>query len=249
MKEQFERTGLLIGEEAVKKLTESKVLVFGIGGVGGFVCEALARAGVGTIDIVDNDIVSESNINRQIIATYSTLGMAKVDVMKDRIQDINLLAKVKTYKCFYLPECSGEFDFSLYDYVVDAIDTTTAKIDIIVKSKASGTPVISSMGTGNKLNNTKFEIADISDTSVCPLAKVMRKELRKLGIENVKVLYSKEEPIKNHSNQGESGEYKRSVPGSISYVPSVAGLIIAGQVINDLIGIKNLHESLITRKE
>jgi len=227
----FERTELLIGSEGVEKLKNSRVMVFGAGGVGGFVCEALVRAGVGCIDIVDNDVVAESNLNRQIIATRNTLGMAKVDVMRDRMLSINPECKVETFQYFYLPgvaENVERFNFKRYDYVVDAIDTVAAKIDIICRCKEAGTPVISSMGTGNKLDPSRFEIADISKTSVCPLAKVIRKELRSRGVTDVKVLFSKEEPIKTGSR----------TPGSISFVPSSAGLMIAGEVVLDLLGME-----------
>lgn len=225
---RHERTISIIGEAAMEKLTNARVLVFGVGGVGGYVCEALARAGVGAIDICDNDVVSESNINRQIIATYDTIGQSKTDVMERRILSVNRDCKVTKFDCFYLPETedSTKFDFSQYDYVVDAIDTVAAKIDIIARCKAAGTPVISSMGTGNKLDSTRFEIADIDKTSVCPLAKVIRKAMRDRGIKGVKVLYSKEEPVKTG----------KRTPGSISFVPSAAGLIIGGEVIKDLIG-------------
>ena len=222
-----ERTALLIGEEGVERLAKAKVLVFGAGGVGGFVCEALARGGIGALSIVDNDVISESNINRQIIASYDTVGMEKTKVMEQRILSINPQCRVETFGCFYLPGTleAAQFDFAAYDYVVDAIDTTAAKIDIICRSKEAGVPVISSMGTGNKLDPSRFEITDISRTSVCPLAKVVRKELRDRGIKGVKVLYSREEPVKTGSR----------TPGSISYVPPVAGLLIAGEVIRDLL--------------
>lgn len=224
---RHERTEILIGSKAIDTLKKSKVIVFGVGGVGGFVCEALARAGVGTIHIVDNDTVSVSNINRQIIATVDTMGEYKADLMEARIHSISPECDVRAYKFFYLPDSqeSKEIDFGYYDYVVDAIDTVSAKIDIIARAKGAGVPIISSMGTGNKLDNTRFRITDISKTSVCPLAKVMRKELRNRGIDNVKVLFSEEEPIKTGSK----------TPGSISYVPPTAGLIIGGQVIRDLI--------------
>ena len=222
-----ERTELLIGEEGTERLKRAKVLIFGVGGVGGYVCEALARAGVGTIHIVDNDTVSESNINRQIIATCHTLGRSKTRVMEERILSINPECSVRRFECFYLPDTpqAGQFDFTEYDYVVDAIDTTAAKIDIISRCKDAETAVISSMGTGNKLDPARFQIADISKTSVCPLARVMRRELRSRGIHGVKVLFSTEEPIKTGSR----------IPGSISYVPSVAGLLIGGEVIRDLL--------------
>lgn len=225
-----ERTELLIGAVGIEKLSEAKVLVFGVGGVGGFVCEALARAGVGRIDIVDNDVVSESNLNRQIIATRKTIGMEKTAVMKERIASINPACQVTAINCFYLPtdaEVTSRFHFDEYDYVVDAIDTVSAKIDIIVRCKEAGTPIISSMGTGNKLDPSGFEIADISKTSVCPLAKVVRKALRNRNIKDVKVLFSKEEPLK-------TGE---RTPGSISFVPSVAGLLIGGEIIHSLLGL------------
>lgn len=222
-----ERTELLIGKKGIEKLQAAKVLVFGVGGVGGYVCEALARAGVGAIDIVDNDTVSESNINRQIIASYDTLGMEKTSVMAQRIHSVNPDCRVGLFNCFYLPETpeAAQFDFSSYDYVADAIDTTSAKIDIILRCKEAGVPVISSMGTGNKMDASRFEITDISKTSVCPLAKVIRKELRTRGVTGVKVLFSTEEPVKTGSR----------TPGSISYVPPVAGLLIGGEIIRDLL--------------
>ncbi len=232
MPEQFSRTELLLGQEAMDRLRQSRVAVFGIGGVGGHVVEALARAGIGYLDLIDHDKVSMSNINRQIIATFDTVGMDKVDVMKERILSINPDARVETHRCFYLPENADMFDFLQYSYVVDAIDTVTAKIELVLRAKEAGVPVISCMGTGNKLNPMQLEIADIYQTSVCPLAKVMRRELRKRNVEKLKVLYSKEEPIKNYlSMQG------RAVPGSVSFVPSAAGLIIASEVVKELSGI------------
>lgn len=228
MSDQFERTRTLIGQEKLDKLAAARVLVFGVGGVGGYVCEALARAGIGTIDIVDKDVVDITNINRQIIATHDTVGRPKVQVCRERMLSINPSLNCDARECFYLPECAGEFDFGSYDYVVDAIDNVTAKIDIICRSKEAGTPVISSMGTGNKLDPTAFRIADIEKTKVCPLAKVVRKELRARGIQGVKVLYSEEEPRKT------AGE---RTPASISFVPSAAGLIIAGEVIKDISGL------------
>lgn len=224
-KDRFQRTRMLIGDEALAHLRDAKILVFGVGGVGGYVCEALARAGVGTIDIVDKDVVDITNINRQIIATTDTIGLAKVEVCKARMESINPKLLCEAKKCFFLPETSAEFDFTQYDYIVDAVDNVTAKIEIICKAKAAGTPVISSMGTGNKLDPTAFRIADIEKTKVCPLAKVVRKELRNRGVRGVKVLYSEEEPQKSGNR----------TPASISFVPSVAGLIIAGEVIKDLI--------------
>lgn len=231
MKEEFIRTSLLIGEDAVERLKNSRVIVFGVGGVGGFVIEALARAGVGSISMVDHDTVSLSNINRQIVADHTTVGRLKVDVMKERINRINPECKVMVHDCFYLPENADEFDFTQYDYIVDAVDTVTAKIEIIMQAKSCGTKIISSMGTGNKLDPTKFEVTDIFKTSVCPLAKVMRRELKKRGVKSLKVLYSTEMPHKQTIiAEGE----KRPVPGSISFVPSAAGLIIAGEVIKEL---------------
>lgn len=229
MSDRLSRTRQLIGEKAVNKLWQSRVAVFGIGGVGGYVCEALVRAGVGAIDLIDRDQVDITNINRQIIASHSTIGRDKVEVMKERILDIDPEIRVKTYKCFFLPDT--EFDFTPYDYVVDAIDTVTAKLDLIVRAKEAGVPVISSMGTGNKLDPGRFQIAPISKTSVCPLAKVMRRELKKRGITDVKALYSTEEPVKQE---------KRGVPASISFVPSAAGLMIAGEVVRDLINRKDV---------
>lgn len=225
--DQFQRTRRLIGDDAMAKLAAARVLVFGVGGVGGYVCEALARAGVGRIDIVDKDVVDITNINRQIIATYATVGQPKVEVCKDRMLSINPELVVEARQCFYLPEKAEEFNFADYDYIVDAVDNVTAKIDIICRAKAAGTSVISSMGTGNKLDPTAFKVTDIEKTKVCPLAKVVRKELRQRGVRGVKVLYSEEEPV----NTG------MRTPASISFVPSAAGLIIAGEVIKDLIQI------------
>jgi len=232
MREQFKRTAMLLGEDAVEKLSRCRVAVFGIGGVGGYTVEALARGGVGRLDLIDSDTVNESNINRQIIATHDTLGLLKVDAAKERVLSINPEADVAVYKTFYLPENSSEFDFSKYDYIVDAVDTVTAKLEIVTNAKKAGVPVISCMGTGNKLDPTRFEVADIYETSVCPLAKVMRYELRKRGVESLKVLYSKEEPV--ILAKDENGKPVRT-PASVSFVPSVAGLIIAGEVIKDLI--------------
>lgn len=229
---QFSRTELLLGKEGVEKLKNARVAVFGVGGVGGYVVEALARSGVGALDLIDKDIVSESNINRQIIALHSTVGQLKTEAAANRARDINPHIVVRTHNVFYLPENAQEFDFSQYDYVVDAIDTVSGKIALIEQAKCSNTPVISSMGAGNKLDPTAFEVADITKTSVCPLARVMRRELKKRGIEHVKVVYSKEEPLPSNVTDEESG---KSVPGSIAFVPSVVGLIIAGEVIKDLI--------------
>ncbi len=236
MENQWIRTELLLGEEAVEQLKKSHVAVFGVGGVGGYVVEALARTGVGTFDLIDRDTVSVSNINRQIIATHSTVGKVKVEVMKDRILEINPEAKVNIHKCFFLPENAGEFDFSRYSYVVDAVDTVTAKIELVMQARKAGVPIISSMGAGNKLDPTKFEVTDIYKTSVCPLAKVMRRELKKRGVKHLKVVYSTEKALEPKLDlSGEEG--RRAVPGSIVFVPSVAGLIAAGEVIKDLVSI------------
>lgn len=236
MVNQFTRTEMLLGKDGINKLLNSRVAVFGIGGVGGYTVEALIRSGVGAVDLIDNDKVSLSNINRQIYATHQTLGQYKVDVAEKRINELNPDAKVITHKVFYTPETAHLFNFSDYDYVVDAIDTVTGKIDIILKAQAAGTPVISSMGAGNKLDATAFEVSDIYKTSVCPLARVMRTELRKRGVKKLKVVYSKEKPVTPAENTEEKTEGRRSVPGSIAFVPSVAGLIIAGEVIKDLTG-------------
>lgn len=221
-----------MGTDGVKKLNNARVAVFGVGGVGGYVIEALARSGVGALDLVDKDRVSESNINRQIIALHSTVGRLKTEVMAERVRDINPNIKVKTYDVFYLPETAEKFDFTQYDYIVDAIDTVSGKIALIENAKRCNVPVISSMGTGNKLDPTAFEVADISKTSVCPLARVMRRELKKRGVEHLKVVYSKEEPQESKTHDEETG---KPIPGSVSFVPSVVGLILAGEVIKDLI--------------
>ncbi len=229
----FSRTELLLGDNAMRKLQNSKILVFGVGGVGGFAVEALARSGIGEIHLVDNDVVSVTNINRQIIADTETVGRYKTDVMVERIRKINPDCKTRSIKTFFLPENSDEFDFSYYDYIVDAVDTVTAKIAIAVKANECGVPLISSMGAGNKLDPTAFRVADIYETKICPLAKVMRRELKKRSISRLKVVYSEEEPLK--PKESEEKTSKRAVPGSISFVPSTAGLIIAGEVIKDLI--------------
>lgn len=239
--EQFVRTEMLLGTETMEKLKNAHVAVFGVGGVGGYVVEALARSGVGEFDLIDNDTVALSNINRQIIATHSSVGKYKVDVMMERILDINPEAKVTVHKCFFLPENSADFDFSKYTYVVDAIDTVTAKIELIIKAKEAGVPIISSMGTGNKLDPSKLEVTDIYKTEMCPLARVMRTELKKRKIPKLKVVYSKEQPIKvqkkedNQITSEKQGRIK-DVPGSVAFVPPVAGLMIAGQVICDIKG-------------
>ena len=229
MESQFSRTELLIGKEAIEKLQNSKVAIFGLGGVGSYVVEGLVRAGIGNFVLVDNDKVDITNLNRQLISTHKTIGKNKVEVAKERILEINPNAKVEIYQEFFMPETEGILDSSI-DYIVDAIDTITAKIELVVRANKLNIPIISSMGTGNKLDPTKFEIEDIYKTSVCPLAKVMRKELKARGIKKLKVIYSKEKPIKPNIAEGEE-----KVPGSISFVPPVAGLIIAGEVIKDII--------------
>ena len=238
MPDQFSRTRLLLGETAVERLAAARVCVFGVGGVGGFTVEALARAGVGALDIVDADDVDVTNINRQIIATWDTVGQPKVQVMAQRIASINPDCRVTAHQCFYLPEQRDAFDFSQYNYVVDAIDTVTAKIDLVLAAGEAGVPIISAMGAGNKLDPTRLEVADIYDTSMCKLAKVMRKELRVRGVKALKCVYSKEEPVKITAEAAASVGLPtegKLPPGSVSFVPSVAGLIIAGEVVKDLI--------------
>ncbi len=253
MLNQFSRTELLLGKESMERLANARVAVFGVGGVGGYTVEALVRSGVGTIDLIDDDKVCLTNLNRQIIATRKTVGQYKADVMKERILEINSNAVVHVHKCFFLPENSDEFDFSQYSYVVDAVDTVTAKIALVLKAQEAGVPVISSMGAGNKLNPADFEVADIYKTSVCPLAKVMRRELKKRGVKHLKVVYSKEKPITPIEDMSISCRSncicppgaahkcteRRAIPGSIAFVPSVVGLIIAGEVIKDLTGVTN----------
>lgn len=235
MKKEFERTAMLLGEDAPEALSKKRVAVFGVGGVGGYVVEALARSGVGAIDLIDNDVVSVTNLNRQIIALHSTIGRPKTEVMRERILQINPDCKVTVYNCFYLPEVAEQFPFYCYDYIVDAVDTVTAKIDLIVQAKRREIPVISSMGTGNKLNPAMLEVADIYETSVCPLARVMRKELKARNIESCKVVYSKETPIKPKFGEA-ADEGRRAIPGSTAFVPASAGLLIASEVIKDLVG-------------
>lgn len=249
MQNAFSRTELLLGKEAMEKLAASRVAVFGVGGVGGFTVEALARSGVGALDLIDDDKVCLTNINRQIIATRKTIGKYKVDVAKERITDINPDAVVRTWRTFYLPETADQFDFTQYDYIVDAIDTVTGKLTLIEHAHAAGTPIISSMGAGNKLDPTAFTVADIYQTSICPLAKVMRRELKKRNIDHLKVVYSQEPPLTPIDTEEISCRtncvcppgtarkctQRRQIPGSISFVPSVVGLIIAGEVIKDLI--------------
>ena len=232
MTDSFSRTELLIGKEAINKLSKSRVAIIGIGGVGGYVAEALARSGLGNITVIDNDKISISNINRQIIATTKNIGKYKVDVAKERILEINPEVNVKTYNIFFTPENANELDFANYNYIVDAIDTVSGKLALIEKAKENNIPIICSMGAGNKIDPTKFEVADISKTTVCPLARVIRTELKKRKITGVKVVYSKEIPIKP---QKQIRENSRTIPGSIAFVPSVAGLIMAGEVIKDLI--------------
>ena len=245
---QFSRTELLLGKEAMDRLANAKVAVFGIGGVGGYVCEALVRSGVGAFDLIDDDKVCLTNLNRQIIATRKTVGKYKTDVMKERILEINPKAEVTMHKCFFLPENAGEFPFEEYDYVVDAVDTVTAKIELAMKCKEKNVPIISSMGAGNKLDASAFRVADIYKTKVCPLAKVMRRELKKRGVKKLKVVYSEEKPIRpvedmaiscrSHCICPPGAKHKcterRDIPGSVAFVPSVVGLIIAGEVVKDL---------------
>ncbi|HAT02233.1 MAG TPA: tRNA threonylcarbamoyladenosine dehydratase [Oribacterium sp.] len=237
MKEQFIRTELLFGREAIEKLQKSHVAVFGVGGVGGYVCETLARCGVGELDLIDKDDVSESNINRQIIATHDSIGRDKVDVMMERILAINPDCVVHARKIFFLPDTSDQFDFSSYDYVVDAVDNVTAKIQLVMACQEAGTPIICSMGAGNKLDPTKFQVADIYKTSVDPLARVMRRELKKRHVKHLKVVYSTEEarkPVASPEQGMEMTETGHPVPGSVAFVPSVCGLIIGGEVVKDL---------------
>ncbi|MGN0262713.1 MAG: ThiF family adenylyltransferase [Eggerthellaceae bacterium] len=241
MLDQFSRTQLLLGCDAMSKLAESRVAVFGVGGVGGYVCEALARSGVGAFDLIDNDEVSLTNLNRQIIATTQTVGRKKVEVMRERILQINPKADVRIHASFFLPENAHEFPFGEYDYVVDAVDTVAAKLELAEVCQERGIPLVSSMGAGNKLDPCAFKVADIYDTQVCPLAKVMRRELRKRGVGKLKVVYSEEVPITPGEGQPVAEEPpsgRRSIPGSVAFVPSVAGLIIAGEVVKDLAGIR-----------
>lgn len=249
MLNQFSRTELLLGKEAMERLRGSRVAVFGIGGVGGYVCEALVRSGVGAFDLIDDDKVCLTNLNRQIIATRSTVGKYKTEVMKERMLDINPEVQVETHQCFFLPENADTFPFEEYDYVVDAVDTVTAKLELVMKCKEKNVPIISSMGAGNKLDASQFRVADIYKTKVCPLAKVMRRELKKRGVKKLKVVYSEEQPIRPVEDMAISCRThcicppgaahkcteRRDIPGSVAFVPSVAGLIIAGEVVKDLI--------------
>lgn len=237
MQNAFSRMEILLGEEGVNKLASAKIAVFGLGGVGSYVVESLARCGVGSLTLVDHDTISLTNINRQLFALRSTVGKSKVQVAKERIRDIDENILVHTYETFYNEDTAGMFDLHSFDYIVDAIDTVTSKLLLIEHSKACGVPILSCMGTGNKLNPSRFEITDISKTSVCPLAKVMRAELRKRGIRKVKVLYSKEKPVKVTKTEEKKGNTERPVPGSVSFVPSVAGLMIAGEVVRDILDI------------
>lgn len=234
MDKRFSRTELLLGAAAMERLASARVAVFGVGGVGGYTAEALARSGVGALDLIDSDTVDISNINRQIYALNSTVGRYKVEVAAERIADINLKANVRIYKKFYLPETADEFDLSQYDYIVDAVDTVTAKLELAVRAEAAGVPIISSMGAGNKLNPVGFEVADIYETSVCPLAKVMRYELKKRGVKSLKVVYSKEKPLTPDGGGADEGAAGKRVPGSTAFVPSVVGLIIAAEVVKNI---------------
>lgn len=236
MNEAFSRTAMLLGEDGMAKLSRARVAVFGLGGVGGYVVEALARAGVGQLDLIDKDTVSVSNRNRQILATRRTVGMLKTEAAKERVLDINPDAVVRTYPVFYTPDTAGEFDFRQYDYIVDCIDTVTAKLQLVMQAREAGTPIICCMGTGNKLDPTQFQVADISKTTMCPLARVMRKELGKRGVKHLKVVYSQEEALHPTGWEEEAAaEGKRQIPGSVSFVPGAAGLILAGEVIKDLV--------------
>lgn len=232
----FSRAGMLFGREGMERLHRARVAVFGLGGVGSYVVEALARSGIGTLDLVDHDQVSPTNINRQLLALHSTVGRDKVDVARERILDICPEVHVHVYKTFYLPETAGQFDFAAYDYVADAIDTVTGKLELVCQAYRAGTPIISSMGTGNKLDPSALEVADIYDTSVCPLARVMRRELKKREIPRLKVVYSREEPLHRVVEGEHSGEEGRHIPGSNAFVPSVAGLLMAGEIIRELAG-------------
>jgi len=244
MKEQFSRTEMLLGPEAMERLQKAHVAVFGLGGVGGYTVEALARGGIGALTLVDNDTISVSNLNRQILATHSTVGLKKTEAARRRVLDINPDCIVRVYDVFYTPETADRFDFREYDYIVDAIDTVMGKLQLVERANAAGTPIISCMGTGNKLDASAFQVADISKTSMCPLARVMRKELGKRGIKHLKVVYSQEEVISPKGWEEEAAELgKRQIPGSVSFVPGAAGLILAGEVLKD-IGLKESGESV-----
>ncbi len=235
MNEQFFRSQMLLGQAAMERLYRARVAVFGLGGVGGYAVEALARAGIGALDLVDSDTISLSNLNRQILAVHSTLGLPKVEAAKARVLDINPACRVQTHLLFFTPETAGQFDFAGFDYIVDAIDTVTGKLALVQRAWEAGTPIISCMGTGNKLDAAAFQVADISKTAMCPLARVMRKELGKRGIRHLKVVYSQEEAMTPQGWEEEAAALgKRQIPGSMSYVPGAAGLILAGEVIKDL---------------
>lgn len=237
MTESWKRTAMLLGEDAVQKLQNARVAVFGLGGVGGYAVEALARSGIGALDLIDNDSIGLSNLNRQILATHTTLGLPKTEAAKARVLDINPHCAVTTYEVFYTPETAGQFDFTKYDYIVDAIDTVTGKLCLAERAAAANVPIISSMGTGNKLDPSAFQVADISKTSMCPLARVMRRELGRRGIKHMKVVYSQEEAMEPKGWEEEARELgKRQIPGSVSFVPGAAGLLLAGEVIRDLAG-------------
>ncbi len=238
MQKQFLRTQMLLGKEAMEKLENSRVAVFGIGGVGGYVCEALIRSGVGKFELIDSDKVDITNINRQIIATTKTIGMYKTDVMKERMLDINPNAEITVRNCFFLPDNANEFPFENYDYIVDAVDTVSAKIGLVIEAQKKNIPIISCMGAGNKLDGSQFKVSDIFKTKMCPLAKVMRTELKKRGVKKLKVVYSEEKPLKPIAgvlqDNVNKGTARRAIPGSVAFVPSVAGLIVAGEVVKDL---------------
>ena len=241
MSEQFLRTEMLLGSDAIQKLQNARVAVFGLGGVGGYVVEALARSGVGSLDLIDSDRVSVSNLNRQILATHSTVGMLKVDAARNRVLDINPECQVKTWPVFYTPDTADTFDFTQYDCIVDAIDTVTGKLALVERAKAAGTPIICCMGTGNKLDASAFRVADISKTTMCPLARVMRRELGKRGIRHLKVVYSQEEALTPTGWEEEAAALgKRQIPGSVAFVPGAAGLLLAGEVVRDLTGFSRL---------
>lgn len=242
MADQYSRTRLLLGPDGIEKLRASRVAIFGLGGVGGYVAEALARSGIGQLDLIDDDTINLTNLNRQVLALHSTVGMSKVEAARKRILDIDPTIRVRTYETFYLPETAGQFDFTSYDYVIDAIDTVTGKLELIARAKDAGVPIISCMGTGNKLDPTGFRVADISKTSGCALARIMRKECAKRGLKGVKVVYSQELPLEPQIDPNEpqepqrEGSSRRSLPGSTAFVPGVAGLIMAGEVIRELSG-------------
>ncbi len=237
MPDQYERTRMLFGDEALARLHAARVAVFGVGGVGGYVVESLARSGVGALDLVDNDVVSLSNLNRQIIATHETIGRRKVDVAAERVAAIDPMIVVRTYPTFYLPETAGEFDFTQYDYIVDAVDTVAAKLSLVLEAQRTGTPILSALGTGNKLDPSRLAIGDVYETSVCPLARVMRRELRRRGVEKLKVLWSDEEPRKPLPTDEKPDASRRAIPGSTAFVPPAGGLLIAREVVRDLTGI------------